>query len=153
MPESATQELRALERLSVEACHRRTEVSGDDQIDDDLGDGNQMLTICLAINYGGRQDILQAAHQLACAMVANPDTCVDDGDAIAGRLQTTGLPDPDLIVRTGGERRLSNFLLWESAYAELYFTDTPWPDFDKRALEEALAWYGTRRRRFGGRRG
>jgi undecaprenyl diphosphate synthase len=70
---------------------------------------------------------------------------------ISKLLCTSSLPDVDLIVRTGGERRLSNFFLWEAAYAELYFTDVFWPDFDEKELEKALTWYGKRNRRFGGR--
>ena len=76
---------------------------------------------------------------------------LEDKPELAGRLRTSPYPDVDLIVRTGGERRLSNFLLWDAAYAELYFTDALWPDFDEGALDEALRWYGDRKRRFGGR--
>lgn len=71
-------------------------------------------------------------------------------EELGAALDTAGIPDPDLIIRTSGEQRLSNFLLWQSAYAELYFTDVLWPDFDKKALEEAILYYGSRNRRFGG---
>uniref|UniRef100_A0A7S2ULW0 Alkyl transferase n=1 Tax=Attheya septentrionalis TaxID=420275 RepID=A0A7S2ULW0_9STRA len=117
------------------------------------------LTVCLAVNYGGRNDILNAAHKLACSM-AEGNTIgggplkfnEQDGEKmLASFLCTASIPDPDLIIRTGGERRLSNFLLWNAAYAELYFDDVLWPDFDRLHLEKALRWYSSRSRRFGGR--
>jgi undecaprenyl diphosphate synthase len=112
----------------------------------------ESITVCLAINYGGRQDIVNASKRLAMDIangVIHPNQ-VSEAD-LAQRLYTHHLPDPDLIIRTSGERRLSNFLLWESAYAELYFTDTLWPDFDEAAMEKALDWYSQRQRRYGGR--
>lgn len=112
------------------------------------GDVPRRLTLCIAINYGGRQDIVRAAQ-----MLAQRGASVDDitEASMAECLGTAGIPDPDLIVRTSGETRLSNFLLWNAAYAELYFTDTLWPDFDTESLQQALDWYAGRKRRFGGR--
>ena len=110
------------------------------------------LTLCIAINYSGRQDIVQATQRL-CRLVADGTLHPDEitPDLFASSLSTAGLPDPDLIIRTSGESRLSNFLLWDAAYAELYFTDTYWPDFDANTLQEALKWYAQRCRRFGAR--
>lgn len=102
-------------------------------------------TLCLAINYGGRTDILRAAARLA----VSGDEITEE--SFSRMLSTDGIPDPDLIVRTSGESRLSNFLLWNAAYSELYFTDTLWPDFDETCLDEALDWYARRKRRFGAR--
>ena len=111
-----------------------------------------VLTVCLAINYGGRKDILQAAAKLAQSISSGELTSdsMDDTE-ISKRLSTSSIPDPDLIIRTGGEKRLSNFLLWNAAYAELYFSDTLWPDFNDDSLAEAILWYGRRNRRYGGR--
>lgn len=118
------------------------------------GAGENVLTICLAINYGGRADLLQAATKLAQAISVGEikhGTTIDESE-ISKRLYTDKLPDPDMIIRTGGEKRLSNFLLWNAAYAELYFSDLLWPDFNVSALEEAISWYGKRKRRFGSRK-
>lgn len=101
------------------------------------------LTVCVAVHYGGRQDLLRAFAR--CRGAARLDEA-----AVSAALGTGGLPDPDLLIRTGGERRLSNFLLWQVAYAELYFTDCLWPDFDAAAFDRALDWYARRERRFGG---
>lgn len=109
-----------------------------------LTQNNNAFTLCLAINYGGRQEIITAVQQLQSS--GQPIT-----DALlAATLYTHGLPDPDLIIRTSGEQRLSNFLLWQSAYAELYFTPVLWPDFGREDLEKAIAEYSGRQRRFGG---
>ena len=111
------------------------------------GDG---LHLMVAANYGGRWDIVQAARALAAdAAAGRLDPAGIDEAAFATRLATTDAPPVDLLVRTGGERRISNFLLWQAAYAELYFADALWPDFDAEALGEALAWYAARERRFG----
>nr|WP_274607588.1 polyprenyl diphosphate synthase [Thiococcus pfennigii] len=112
--------------------------------------GNDALQLQVAANYGGRWDIAQAAQRLAadCAAGRLAPTAIDE-TALAARLAGADLPDPDLFVRTGGEKRMSNFLLWQSAYAELYFTDLLWPEFDEDAFGLALADYAARQRRFG----
>lgn len=111
------------------------------------------LTVALAVNYGGRQDILAAAQRLvddATADNSGRRNVLTTND-LESELSTADLPPLDMVVRTGGERRMSNFLLWDAAYAELYFTDTLWPDFDDEQLDEALRWFADRQRRFGGR--
>jgi undecaprenyl diphosphate synthase len=112
--------------------------------------GNTSMTLCLALSYGGRESIVAAAQTLATE-VARGALAPEDitQERLAGALQTGGLPQLDLLVRTSGEERLSNFLLWEAAYAELYFTDTYWPDFGKEELYLALDSYRRRERRFG----
>ena len=111
-------------------------------------EGNQRIVLTVAANYGGRWDIVQAARSW---MEANPGRSSQDltDAALQQHLQTRDLPALDLLIRTGGEVRLSNFLLWQSAYSELYFTDVLWPDFDASALDEALTWFASRTRRFG----
>ena len=104
---------------------------------------NAKLNLTICANYGGRWDIAQAARRAAAG---SPDLTEDD---IARHLALAFAPDPDLLIRTGGERRISNFLLWQLAYAELHFSDVLWPDFDAAELDRALAWYSTRQRRFG----
>ena len=112
--------------------------------------GNRGMTLCLALSYGGRESIVAAARELAKS-VADGCLTLDEitEDRVTGSLQTGGLPQLDLLVRTSGEERLSNFLLWEAAYAELYFTETYWPAFGKTELYLALESYRTRERRFG----
>jgi undecaprenyl diphosphate synthase len=113
--------------------------------------GNSGLALQVAVSYGGRWDIVRAARSLAARCVAGtlePSELTEEH--FAGALELAGLPDPDLFIRTGGERRISNFLLWNLAYTELYFTDRYWPDFDAAALDEAVEFYGQRERRFGG---
>jgi undecaprenyl diphosphate synthase len=107
---------------------------------------NARLTFTVAANYGGRWDIVQAVKRLIEAGVAADDV---DEAALAARLSVADQPEPDLFIRTGGEQRISNFLLWHLAYTELYFTDALWPDFDAQALDEAIASYRKRERRFG----
>jgi undecaprenyl diphosphate synthase len=111
---------------------------------------NTGLTLVVAFNYGARQEIAAAARALA-QMVAEGRLSPDqiDADAIAARLDTPDIPDPDLIIRTSGEQRLSNFLLWQAAYAEFVFSPILWPDFDRAALVAALDEYAHRERRFG----
>ncbi|CUA86295.1 undecaprenyl diphosphate synthase [Chelatococcus sambhunathii] len=112
---------------------------------------NTGLTLVVAFNYGSRQEIVRAARRLAEEVAAGrlaPDTI--DADAVAARLDLAGVPDPDLIIRTSGEQRLSNFLLWQAAYAELVFLPVLWPDFDEAAFDEALAEFARRERRYGG---
>lgn len=102
--------------------------------------------LVLALSYGGRQEIIHATQKLIEAGVSSEDVTEE---TFAQELWTSGVPDPDLIIRTGGESRLSNFLPWQSVYSELFFTDTLWPDFTKREFEEILEAYGTRQRRNG----
>ncbi len=112
--------------------------------------GNDRLQLSIAVNYGGRWDIAQAARALAQAAVEGRiDAAGIDAPMLREQLSLADLPEPDLFIRTGGERRISNFLLWQIAYCELYFTDTLWPDFDAVALDEALVDFGGRQRRFG----
>lgn len=113
--------------------------------------GNTGIQLTVAVNYGGQWDIVNAAKQLA-QEVASKHIQVDeiDREHFASKLSTYGLPAVDLLIRTGGEQRISNFLLWDSAYAELYFTSTLWPDFDAEAWRQALDDYARRERRFGG---
>jgi len=111
-----------------------------------LAAGNQRVTLTIVANYGGRWDILQAMNR---AWRENPAATEIGEELIAPHLAMSYAPEPDLFIRTGGEQRISNFLLWQLAYTELYFTDTLWPDFDAAALDEAIASYRTRERRFG----
>lgn len=112
----------------------------------ELTKNNDRLILNVAFNYGGRAEIVRAVKRL---LEDNPDPNEIDEELFGGYLYTAGLPDPDLIVRTGGEMRLSNFLIWQSAYAEYYSTPTFWPDFDKEELTKALQAYARRERRFG----
>jgi undecaprenyl diphosphate synthase len=111
---------------------------------------NTGLTVCLALSYGGREEIVQAARTLALAVKNNQLAPQDITEqAFARCLWTSDIPDPDFLIRTSGEFRLSNFLLWQSAYTELYVTDTLWPDFTRAELLTALEDYQSRERRFG----
>jgi undecaprenyl diphosphate synthase len=107
---------------------------------------NKRLTLTIAANYGGRWDILQAMNRL---LKDKPAAETVDEQALAPYLAMSHAPEPDLFIRTGGEQRISNFVLWQLAYSELYFTDTLWPDFDAAALDQAIASYRSRERRFG----
>lgn len=112
--------------------------------------GNEGLDLIIAVAYGGRWDIVTAARNLASSVMQEELGVSDIDDELFGRTLSLGtLPDVDLLVRTGGERRISNFLLWHLAYAELYFSDALWPDFDAPDLDKALAFYAERDRRFG----
>jgi len=114
--------------------------------------GNSRLTLVVALNYGSRSEIVAAARRLAeKALSGVIDAGQIDEKALAGELQTHGLPELDLLIRTSGEVRLSNFLLWQAAYAELMFVETLWPDFDEQAFAAALEHFAARERRFGGR--
>ena len=111
---------------------------------------NTGLILNIAVAYGGRWDIANAARNLARQAVAGEiDASAIDADMLSGGLQLAGLPDPDLLIRTGGEQRISNFLLWNLAYAELWFTDVLWPEFDKAEFDRALAAFAGKQRRFG----
>jgi len=111
---------------------------------------NTGLTLVIAVNYGGRWDLTQAARAIASRLDSGElDAAEINEDTIADHLALHDLPEPDLFIRTGGEQRISNFLLWNLAYTELYFTDTLWPDFDEPAFELALASFRMRQRRFG----
>jgi undecaprenyl diphosphate synthase len=112
--------------------------------------GNERMVLNIAASYGGRWDIAQAARRLAEAVAAGelaPEAI--DETMVGERVCLAGLPEPDLFVRTGGEQRISNFLLWQLAYTELYFTPVLWPDFDAAQMTRALEWYAGRERRFG----
>jgi undecaprenyl diphosphate synthase len=113
---------------------------------------NNRLTLVIALSYGSRSEIAAAARKIADKAISGViDTASIDEATIAAELQTADLPDLDLLIRTSGEVRLSNFLLWQAAYAELLFLDTLWPDFDEQTFAEALNIYAARERRFGGR--
>jgi undecaprenyl diphosphate synthase len=112
--------------------------------------GNEVLMLQVAANYGGRWDITQAVRRLVAQARAG-DICPEDVDErlVSRHLSFPDLPDPDLFIRTGGEKRISNFVLWQSAYSEFYFSDLMWPDFGADAYAEALADFARRQRRFG----
>jgi undecaprenyl diphosphate synthase len=112
--------------------------------------GNDRMTLVVAIAYGGRWDIAEAARELAqrCAAGEMQVDAIDES-ALAAQLALADLPDPDLLIRTGGEHRISNFLLWNLAYTELYFCDTLWPDFGESELAAAIDYYAGRQRRYG----
>jgi undecaprenyl diphosphate synthase len=109
---------------------------------------NQAITLCVAANYGGQWDMVQAVKNW---QAVNPGANASQltQELLAQHLSTAGMPDVDLLIRTGGEQRISNFLLWQSAYAELYFADVLWPDFGVEELSKVLDWYAKRARRFG----
>lgn len=111
---------------------------------------NQGMTLVIAVAYGGRWDIANATRELArrCAAGELQSDAIDEA-AVHAQLALAGLPDPDLLIRTGGEQRISNFLLWNLAYTELYFCDTLWPDFGVRELDAAIEHFSRRQRRFG----
>ncbi len=107
---------------------------------------NHEINLCVALNYGGRDEIIRATRQIIQGGMSADSV---DAKVFAEHLDTAFMPDPDLLIRTGREWRISNFLLWQLAYAEIYFTDILWPDFDEKALDDAIAWFSTRERRFG----
>ena len=116
---------------------------------EDMTAHNTKITLTIAANYGGRWDMLQAVRAWHAANPNQPAGPQKESD-ISAHLSLAGAPDPDLLVRTGGESRTSNFMLWQAAYTELYFTPILWPDFNTDSLNQALAWYAQRDRRFGG---
>ena len=109
--------------------------------------GNTGLNFTIAINYGSRDEICRAVKKIVAEGIAPEDITEQ---VISDHLDTAGIPDPDLLIRTSGELRLSNYLLWQLAYTEFYFTDVPWPDFSKEELEKAIEQYNSRDRRYGG---
>lgn len=149
----------ALERevAKMHANGIRLKIVGDlDRFDDKLQQmiasaerktaGNTRMTVTVCANYGGRWDIMQATGKM---VAAHPGATEFTEDMLAPHLSMAYAPEPDLFIRTGGEERISNFLLWQLAYTELYFTETYWPDFDAAALEKAIVSYQKRERRFG----
>ncbi|MGH8619256.1 MAG: polyprenyl diphosphate synthase [Burkholderiales bacterium] len=110
--------------------------------------GNRRMTLTVAVNYGGRWDLIQAVQRMLAARPELAPAGFGESD-LAPYLSLADAPEPDLFIRTGGEQRVSNFLLWQLAYTELYFTDLPWPDFDATALDAAIASFQRRERRFG----
>jgi undecaprenyl diphosphate synthase len=117
---------------------------------EELTADNSGLNLQVAVAYGGRWDIVQAARKLVEQVESGQVNAGEIDEArFASGLQLTGMPDPDLLIRTGGERRISNFLLWNLAYAELWFSDVLWPDFDKSSFDAALEFYSCRQRRYG----
>ena len=111
---------------------------------------NHEMDLVIAVNYGGRWDVAEAAKKIAVRVAAGELEIEDiDSDLLAGELSIADLPEPDLFIRSGGEQRISNYLLWQLAYTELYFTDLLWPDFDDDAFEDALRFFASRQRRFG----
>ena len=111
---------------------------------------NQLMNLNIAANYGGQWDILNAVKSLACRVANNKLTLEHiDQSILESELSLANTPDPDLFIRTGGEQRISNFLLWQLAYAELYFTDVLWPDFSEQEMQKALDIYSQRQRRYG----
>lgn len=117
---------------------------------EELSKDNDGIFLSIALNYGGRHDILQAVRKVAATDGISTMSVAEIEDVFASELMTAGMPDPDLLIRTSGEQRISNFLLWQCAYSEFMYTETLWPDFDKSDLESAIAEYQGRDRRFGG---
>jgi undecaprenyl diphosphate synthase len=107
---------------------------------------NTELHLAIALNYGGRDEIIRTVKKLLTTGMGPGEI---NEQIFSDQMDTAFMPDPDLLIRTGGESRVSNFLLWQMAYTEIYFTDTLWPDFDEKALDEAIHWFDTRQRRFG----
>ena len=117
----------------------------------EISKDGKSLTLCLAINYGARQEIVDAVRNIVSKVQSGSlDLASIDESTIANHLYTSGMPDPDLLIRTSGEMRLSNYLLWQISYSELWITDKPWPEFDKEDLVQAITDYNKRDRRFGG---
>jgi undecaprenyl diphosphate synthase len=120
------------------------------QSSESLTKDNQTLHVNVAMNYSGRWDIIQATRQLLHRVEAGEISSDDINEAVFSEaLSTSGLSEPDLLIRTSGERRISNFFLWQSAYSELYFTDLPWPEFTPEEFEKSLTWFASRERRYG----
>ncbi len=168
-PEDEVDSLMNLLRSYMKDCLKRSKknnmrvrVIGDkSKLDEDLRESIRVLeeaskdytglNFQVALNYGGRDEITRSVRQI-CEEVKEGKISPDmiDEACISSHLDTSDIPDPDLLVRTSGEQRISNFLLWQLAYSEMYFTDVLWPDFDEKELEKAIEYYKTRERRFGG---
>ena len=132
-------------RLPADLCERIAHAEA-------LTAGNDAILVQVAFSYGGRGEIVRAAQRLVEEGAAGRLSPSDiDESVFAGKLDTAGIPDPDVMIRTGGEMRVSNFLLWQAAYAEFFFIDRLWPDFTKSDLEAALVEFGRRERRYGAR--
>jgi undecaprenyl diphosphate synthase len=117
----------------------------------EISAANTGLCVCLAINYGARAELVDAVRRIAAeARLGNLDAAAIDENTVSDRLYTAGMPDPDLLIRTAGEMRVSNFLLWQISYAEIWVTEAFWPDFDESQLHAALRSFAARDRRFGG---
>ncbi len=118
---------------------------------DELSHRTNGLRVNVCLNYGGRDEITRAMRR-AVREAAEGRIVPEDvtEDFVSGHLDTAGMPDPDLVIRPGGEKRISNYLLWQAAYAELFFSDTLWPDYTEEELDRTLEWYASRKRRFGG---
>lgn len=139
-------------RFMVLGNRARLDTRLNDEIDRCMArtQGNDVLTLIIFLSYSGKWDILQAAKRMAQDMISRPEAIEDvTPEDFARYLVTDGIPDPDLIVRTSGESRLSNYLLWQGAYSEFLFTDTLWPDFRKEDFRKALESYAKRDRRYG----
>lgn len=154
IPSSLRDKLMKLE-IDTYCAFQRYNAGSRNSIDSD----NSGLTLSIAINYGGRKDIINASLKLAELISRGEIILSDDNESnddvetiFTNLLSTSSIPDPDLIIRTGGEQRLSNFLIWNCAYSELYFSNVLWPDFDEKELDNAIEWYCSRERRFGGRK-
>ena len=151
--ESIKREAADLHKNNVRICWLGREEGLSPKLVKDIEDAieltkdNRGMTVCLALNYGGRQEIVDAVRRIAADNVP-PDQI--DEKLFESHLYTAGIPDVDLLIRTASEQRISNFLLWQSAYAEFYFTPVLWPDFDRAELDKALSAYRQRQRRFGG---
>jgi undecaprenyl diphosphate synthase len=153
IPRVIKRELRELHSNGVRLVHigdmepldERLRVQVEEAIE--LTKDNDRMTVALAFNYGGRAEIVDAVRQIVAGGV--PPDAVDEA-LVSSHLYTAHLPELDLLIRTAGDQRISNFLLWQSAYAELYFTATLWPDFDEAEIDRALLAYADRERRFGG---
>jgi undecaprenyl diphosphate synthase len=118
---------------------------------EDITKNNDKITVVIALSYGGRQDIVFAAKDIARRAAAGEITLdAIDENMVARSLMTAAIPDPDLLIRTSGEARISNFLMWQLAYSEMYFTDTLWPDFSEKDFQAAVDFYAGRDRRYGG---
>ena len=133
------------DRLPIDLCERIVHAEA-------LTADNDAILVQVAFSYGGRDEIVRAARRLVEDGVAGRLSSAEIDEAVfAGKLDTAGIPDPDLMVRTGGEMRISNFLLWQAAYAEFFFVDRLWPDFTKSDLQAVLMEFGRRERRYGAR--